>query len=147
MIAMLPQPEARLAKAARHYQRAGQYQSLAQSLRAGAAVDVDVTDAEILTAAAGALLYEAAKQCVNAVANRNGRDPQGNHEKMAELRTIANAHPNYPDLLEGSRAAWHLHIHADQVNLTPDELATALEKAAGFIADMRSIYRATAAAP
>ena len=144
---MPPQPEAQLAKAARHYRRAGQYQTLAQSLLADASVAVAVADAEILTAAAGALLYEAAKQCVNAVANLNGRDPQGNHEKMAELRTIANAHPNYPDLQDNSREAWHLHIHADQVNLTPDELATALERTARFISDLRSIYRATAPPP
>ena len=143
---MLPQPEPGLAKAAHHYRRAGQYQSLAQSLLA-AAVDVDVADAEILTAAACALQYEAAKQCVNAVANLMGRDPQANHEKMAALRAIADAHPNYPNLIDDSRAAWHLHIHADQFSLPPGRLASALERTARFIADMRSIYRDTAAAP
>ncbi len=147
MIAMLPQPEARLAKAARHYQRAGQYQSLAQSLRAGARVDADGADAEILTAAAGALRYEAAKQCVNAVANLTGRDPQANHEKMAALRAIADAHPNYPNLIDDSRAAWHLHIHADQFNLPPGRLASAQERTARFVAYMMSIYRDRAPAP
>ena len=139
---MLPQPEPGLAKAAHHYRRAGEYQSLAQSLLAGAYVDG--ADAEVLTAAAGALLYEAAKQCVNAVANRNGRDPQANHEKMAALRAIADAHPNYPNLIDDSRAAWHLHIHADQFNLPPGRLASAQERTARFVADMMSIYRATA---
>ena len=84
---------------------------------------------------------------MNAVANLNGRDPQANHEKMAALRTIANAHPYYPDLLDDSRAAWHLHIHADQFNLTPDELASDLERTRRFIADLQSIYRATAPTP
>lgn len=145
MSATLPQPEPGQRKAALHYRRAGQYQSLAQSLLAGASVDIAV--AEILTAAAGAMLYEAAKQCVNAVANLNGHDPQGNHEKMAELRIIANTYPNYPDLENDSKAAWHLHIHADQASLPPDELAPALERTRRFIADMQRIYRAIAPTP
>ena len=139
---MLPQPEPGLAKAAHHYRRAGEYQTLAQNLLDGGAVNAQ--NAEILTAAAGALRYEAAKQCVNAVANLNGRDPQANHEKMAALRAIADAHPNYPNLIDDSRAAWHLHIHADQFNLPPGRLASAQERTARFVADMMSIYRATA---
>ena len=141
-IAMLPQPEPGLAKAAHHYRRAGEYQTLAQNLLDGGAVNAQ--NAEILTAAAGALRYEAAKQCVNAVANLNGRDPQANHEKMAALRAIADAHPNYPNLIDDSRAAWHLHIHADQFNLPPGRLASAQERTARFVADMMSIYRDTA---
>ena len=144
-IAMLPQPEPGLAKAAHHYRRAGEYQSLAQNLLDGAAVNAQ--NAEILTTAAGALWYEAAKQCVNAVANLNGRDPQANHEKMAALRAIADAHPNYPNLIDDSRAAWHLHIHADQFNLPPGRLASAQERTARFVADMMSIYRDTAPSP
>ena len=66
---------------------------------------------------------------------------------MAALRTIANAHPYYPDLLDDSREAWHLHLHADQFNLTPDELASALERTRRFIADLQSIYRAAAPSP
>ena len=87
----------------------------------------DAGAADILVAAGGALLYEAAKQCVNAVANLNGRDPQANHEKMAALRVIANTHPAYPHLIRGSRTAWDLHIHADQGNLALPDLASALE--------------------
>ena len=142
---MLPQPEPGLAKAAHHYRRAGEYQTLAQNLLDGVAVNTQ--NAEILTAAAGALLYEAAKQCVNAVANLNGRDPQANHEKMAALRAIADAHPNYPNLIDDSRAAWHLHIHADQFNLPPDRLASAQERTTRFVSDLQSIYRATAPPP
>ena len=144
-IAMLPQPEPGLAKAAHHYRRAGEYQTLAQNLLDGGAVNAQ--NAEILTAAAGALRYEAAKQCVNAVANLNGRDPQANHEKMAALRAIADAHPNYPNLIDDSRAAWHLHIHADQFNLPPGRLASAQERTARFVADMMSIYRDRAPSP
>ena len=141
---MLPQPEPGPAKAARHYRRAGEYQALAQNLLVGASEGA--ADAEILKAAGGALLYEAAKQCVNAVANLGGIDPQANHEKMAALRAIVNAHPGYPDLIGDSREAWILHIHADQIDLAPDRLASALERTGRFIADMRAIYRAAAAA-
>ena len=133
------------AKAAHHYHRAGEYYELAQGFLTRASGDTGAAD--ILVAAGGALLYEAAKQCVNAVANLMGRDPQGNHEKMAALRAIANAHPAYTLLIRNSSQSWALHIHADQGNLPPDELATALERAARFIADMRSIYRDKAAAP
>ena len=131
------------AKAARHYRRAGEYYELAQDFLTRASGDAGAAD--ILAAAGGALLYEAAKQCVNAVANLTGRDPQANHEKMAALRAIANAHPTYPNLIGDSRMAWELHIHADQEHLTPRELTAYSESTRRFIMDMRSIYRATAA--
>ena len=157
----MTQPKPGPAKAALHRQRAGKYLELAQITMAqpspytSAQMAVAGTsfralyrlDEDIRLASAGALLYEAAKQCVNAVANLNGRDPQANHEKMAALRTIANAHPNYPDLLDDSRKAWQLHIHADQAHLTPDELDYTLKRAIQFIADMQSIYCAIAPPP
>ena len=133
------------AKAARHYRRAGEYYELAQGFLTRASGDAGASD--ILAAASGALLYEAAKQCVNAVANLNGRDPQANHEKMAALRAIASAHPTYPNLIGDSRMAWELHIHADQEHLTQQVLTAYSESTRRFIMDMRSIYRATAAAP
>ena len=132
------------AKAALHFRRAGEYQELAQDILARVSGDPDPGDT--LAATAGALLYEAAKQCVNAVANLNGRDLRANHEKMAELLLIFNAHPNYPKLIDGATSAWLLHIHADQANLTRDEFRTALESTGRFIADMRAIYRVAAAA-
>ena len=140
---MLPQAETGAAKAARHYRRAGEYQALAQNLLAGASEGA--ADTEILKAAGGALLYEAAKQCVNAVANLNGRDPRANHEKMAELRIVANSHPHYPHLVRDSREAWQLHIHADQGHLTQREYAFAVARTGRFIADMQAIYRVAAA--
>ena len=137
------------AKAAHHYRRAGEFYELAQGFLTRASGDAgasgDAEAADILAAAGGALLYEAAKQCVNAVANLTGRDPQANHEKMAALRVIANAHPTYPNLIGDSRMAWELHIHADQEHLTPRELTAYSESTRRFIMDMRIIYRATAA--
>ena len=141
---MLPQPETGAAKAARHYRRAGEYQALARNLRASAAGNIG--NAEILPAAGGALLYEAAKQCVNAVANLYGRDPQANHEKMAALRIVANAHPHYPHLVRDAREAWQLHIHADQGHLTQREYAFAVACTGRFVGDMRAIYRAAGGA-
>ena len=149
------------AKAAFHYRRAGAYLQLAQAMMAqpstyaSAQMAVDKTpfralynlDADIRLASAGALLYEAAKQSVNAVANLNGRDPQANHEKMAALRTVANAHPTYRYLARDARSALDLHIHADQAHLSPDELVSAMERTRRFIADLQSIYRAIAPTP
>ena len=152
------------AKAAFHYRRAGEYYELAQVMMAQpssssyARAQMAVAgapfralynlDADIRLASAGAFLYEAAKQSVNAVANLNGRDPQANQDKMDALRTIANAHPTtYPNLIVDSRAAWELHIHADQFNLPPDDLASRLERTHRFIADLQSIYRAIAPTP
>ena len=146
------------AKAALHYQRAGEYYELAQAMMAqpstyaSAQMAVDKApfralynlDADIRLASAGALLYEAAKQSVNAVANLNGRDPRTNHEKMAALRTIVDTHTTYRYLARDARSALDLHIHADQANLTPDELASALERTRRFITDLQSIYRAIA---
>lgn len=157
----MPQPKPDPAKAALHHQRAGKYLELAQVMMAQPSPYTSAQmavagapfralynlDADIRLASAGALLYEAVKQSVNAVANQNGRDPQANHEKMTELHTIANAHPNYPDLLDDSRKAWQLHIHADQAHLTLDERDYALKRTIQFIADMQSIYRATAPPP
>ena len=58
-------------KAALHYRNARQYQELAQTVMA---LPVSTVEYNILaTPAAGALLYEAAKQCVNSVANLRGR--------------------------------------------------------------------------
>ena len=159
MLSLEPGP----AKAAFHYRRAGEYYELAQVVMAQpsssyARAQMAIAgapfralynlDADIWLASAGAFLYEAAKQSVNAVANLNGLDPQANQDKMDALRTIANAHPRtYPNLIVDSRAAWELHIHADQFNLPPDDLASRLERTRRFIADLQSIYRNTAPSP
>ena len=150
------------AKAAFHYRRAASYLQLAQVMMAQPSSSYDQArvavagahsralynlDADIRLASAGALLYEAAKQSVNAVANLNGRNPQTNQEKRAELRTIADTHTTYRYLARDARSAWDLHIHADQAHLTPDELASAMERTRRFIADLQNIYRAIAPPP
>ena len=131
-------------KAHRHYQRADAYRELArelleQSSRARA------LRAEALADAAGALLYEAAKQCVNAVANLHGRDPQDNRAKMDEIRAIIAQGFTPFDLRGGARAAWELHIHADQATLLPNRFGDRFNMAADFIDEMQAIYRSITA--
>ena len=131
-------------KARRHYQRADAYRDLAQELLEQSFRAI-APRAEILADAAGALMYEAAKQCVNAVANLHGRDPQDNRAKMGEINAIVAEGFTVFDLVEGSRAAWELHIHADQATLLPDRFGDRFNTAADFIDEMQAIYRSIAA--
>ena len=130
-------------KARRHHQRADAYRELAQELLEQSPLAIGPR-AEILTDAAGALLYEAAKQYVNAVANLRGRDPHDNRAKMDAINSIAAEGFTVFDLVEGSRAAWELHIHADQGNLTPNGFLERFNDAADFIDEMQAIYRSIA---
>ena len=126
-------------KAHWHYQRAIAYRELAQELLAQSRADPE--RAEILADAAGAMLYESAKQCVNAVANLRGRDPQGNRAKMAEIRAIIAEGFTSLNLQRGPRAAWDLHIHADQGTLLPERFSEQFTRATAFIDEMQAIYR------
>ncbi len=141
---MLP-PEPGPQKADIHYRRAGEYQELAQRLLADSSNSNGETD--IQADAAGALLYEAAKQSVNAVANLRGQDPQENQAKLAELRNIAQDYPEVPNLTRGAREAWNLHIHADQAGLAPAELTAQFSGATAFVNAMRRIYLAVLGTP
>ena len=47
---------------------------------------------------AGEAAYSAAKQGINAIANLDGNDPQGNAEKRQELDRIQHTFPQYSDL-------------------------------------------------
>ena len=130
-------------KARWHYQRADEYRELArelleQSSRASA------LRAEVLADAAGALLYEAAKQCVNAVANLRGRDPQDNRAKLDEINAIIAQGLTPFNLRGGARAAWDLHVHADQGALTPDDFKEQFAYALAFVNEMQDIYRSLA---
>ena len=127
-------------KAHRHYQRADAYRELAQELLEQASHAIGPR-AEILVDSAGALLYEAAKQCVNAVANLRGHDPQDNRAKMNAIKAVVAEGLTIFDLVEGSRAAWELHIHADQGNLLPDRFEDRFNMAADFVDEMQAIYR------
>ena len=90
---------------------------------------------------AAALLYESAKQCVNAVANLNGQNPGAVGAKRAYLRSLTRQHPgNQSDLIRGWEFATRLHIHADRGHLTEDLFRDAWQTAQAFINDMLAIY-------
>lgn len=90
---------------------------------------------------AGALLYEAAKQCVNAIANWNGQNPGGTGAKTRYLESFATQPSvRHLRLAENWDAAMKLHIHADRGHLTVQDFQRAWLLAQNFIADMLAIY-------
>lgn len=92
---------------------------------------------------AGALLYESAKQCINALANQAGDNPGTTGAKTAYLRNFARQQPgNGLGLESGWTAAYHLHIHADRGNLDAAEFHDDWAKVQRFIADLLAIYAA-----
>ena len=94
---------------------------------------------------AGALLYESAKQSVNAVANQQGQNPGYTRAKTQYVRNIAEQHSSASsDLSAGWRAASHLHIHADRGHLDEDDFHQDWLVTQAFIADMMAIYAAGA---
>lgn len=124
----------------RNRRRAEQHQARAISYRA---------DAELLLEqygkpdSAGALLYEAAKQCINALANQAGENPGTTGAKTAFLRSLVNQpHGSLLSLEYGWQAAIRLHIHADRGNLDDAEFPDSWVKAQTFITDLLSIYAA-----
>lgn len=90
---------------------------------------------------AAALLYESAKQSINAVANLSGQNPGAVGAKKAYLRNlISRPLGNRFDLMQGWESATHLHIHADRGHLTQGDFRDAWQTAQAFIDDMLTIY-------
>ena len=89
---------------------------------------------------AGALLYEAAKQCINAVANQRGENPGTTGGKVNALRGIAASERDSQGLMRNWQSADKLHIHADRGNLNASEYADAWEQTQAFIESMLTIY-------
>ena len=89
----------------------------------------------------GTLLYESAKQCLNAVANKRGRNPTHTREKMYYLGDLVDQYPDrQPVLKDGWRAALDLHLHADRGNLTENDFSEYWYSAQTFIDNMLEIY-------
>ena len=90
---------------------------------------------------AGALLYESAKQCINAAATWNGQNPGPTGAKTRYLDSFAER-PSIARfrLSDGWAAALSLHIHADRGHLTESDFRRAWLLAQTFIANMLSIY-------
>ena len=86
------------------------------------------------------LLYESAKQCINAVANLHGTNPGTTGAKMNALRAISEQEPDDLNLVDNWNAATKLHVHADRGNLTDSEFAEMWEQAQHFTDAMLAIY-------
>ena len=119
-------------------QRAEQHRARAASYR---------DDADLLLEqygkgdSAAALIYESAKQCINAIANRNGENPGATGAKRRYLESIASEPPGDGfDLEKGWQAATQLHVHADRGHLTADRFREAWQLAQTFVDDMLAIY-------
>ncbi|MCY4652717.1 MAG: hypothetical protein OXC95_06075 [Dehalococcoidia bacterium] len=90
---------------------------------------------------AGTLLYESAKQCLNAVANKQGNNPVHTREKMRYLGDIVAQYPDrQPVLKDGWQAALDLHLHADRGNLADDAFESNWHDAQMFIDDILQFY-------
>ena len=89
---------------------------------------------------AAALLYESAKQCINAVANQRGRNPGTTGGKVNVVRELAREDPQGASLMQNWQRTDRLHIHADRGNLSATEYAEAWVQAQAFIETMLTIY-------
>ena len=117
-------------RAARHAAQAQEYRRLADLL----------LEQENSPAAAGELLYAAAKHCINAVANRQGVNPATTAAKRRFLAVIAESAPTAAALTDNWQSAADLHIHADRLHLSAVDFAKAWEKGQAFIDQMLAIY-------
>ena len=90
--------------------------------------------------AAGALLYESAKQCINAVANRQGQDPGPTSAKYYFLVSLAAGDALRASLTEDWNAVMDLHINADRLNLSEFQFEDSWQIAYSFIDQMLQIY-------
>ena len=117
-------------KAAHHEAQAREYRRLADSL----------LTRENAPEAAGELLYAAAKQCINAVANQRGVNPASTLSKREFLIGMGETEPEAATLLRDWDTVTKLHIHADQIYLPPADYTDAWQTAQIFIRQMLEIY-------
>ena len=96
------------------------------------------------TDCASALLYESAKQCINAVANQRGRNPGTIGGKVNVVREIETEVSGRLDLMQSWQHADKLHIHADRGHLVAEEISESWEAAHAFIDSMLTIYNRNA---
>ena len=117
-------------RAARHAAQAQEYRRLADLL----------LERETAPATSGELLYAAAKQCINAVANQQGVNPAATAAKRRFLAAIAESAPTAAALMDNWQSAADLHIHADRLHLPPADFMKSWEKGQAFIDQMLAIY-------
>ena len=116
--------------AARRIVQAREYLRLARLLR----------EREGSNNAAGAMLYESAKQCINAVANQRGQDPGPTAAKYYFLVSLEEEDISRATLTNRWHAAIDLHINADRLNLSDSQLEDAWHEAQLFVERMLQIY-------
>ena len=85
---------------------------------------------------AAALLYESAKQCINAIANQLGENPGATRGKVNLLRKVAASETDGASLMENWQHADKLHIHADRDHLSAGEFNRSWQQAQAFISAM-----------
>ena len=117
-------------RAARHVEKARHYQRQARRLLER---DGDRDCAAIV-------LYEAAKQCINALANQQGRNPGSTGGKERFLYRIAEQDDAPPNLIVRWNYAGQLHIYADREHLSPSDYMEALARSESFIEDLLELY-------
>ena len=89
---------------------------------------------------AGALLYESAKQCINAVANQQGSNPASTGAKVRFVHNLVENGTFETSLLDGWHGAAHLHVNSDRGHLTGLGFDTYWEMAEAFIERMLAFY-------
>ena len=92
------------------------------------------------TDSAGALLYESAKQCINAVANLRGENPATIGAKKRALDDIARGEDDGEIIIRNWEDVFKLHIHADRGYLARSEFPVLWARAQGFVDRMLGIY-------
>ena len=121
----------------RYAERAVRHAARARNYRRQAVLMLE-RDSDIDCAAA--LLYESAKQCINAIANQRGANPGATGGKVNVLREVAASEANGTALLENWQHADKLHIHADRGHLSGGEFDRSWQQAQAFITAMLAIY-------
>ena len=89
---------------------------------------------------AGALIYESAKQCINALANQQGLNPTRTGNKERFLIAIAQREGASEALIPLWKLADQLHIYADREHLDRQDFMEAWAGSLRFIDQMLTIY-------
>lgn len=121
----------------RYVERANRHEARARNYRRQAILMLE-RDSDI--DCAGALLYESAKQCINAIANQGGGNPGTIGGKINALRQVAESETDGTVLMENWQHADKLHIHADRGHLSAGEFDRSWQQAQAFIESMLNIY-------
>jgi len=90
---------------------------------------------------AASLLYEAAKSCINAVANLHGENPGPTINKTRVFREITAQLPDGALLQAGWDAARTLHTHSDQHFLSESDFNDNVDAAIAFVQQMLVLFQ------